>query len=122
MVFASLGKEGAEDLRRTARALVGLQLSTTSLGNTEISVQKNLSDMVKLRGTSPAEVVPLFDLRIAKSYAMMARLDEQRGDGTKAAEHRQEAAKILQSLGWQDVSDTAMTALANRELGARLKR
>lgn len=120
--FSSLEKQDAEQLREIGQTTLGLAFSSLSTQNTPSSIQNNLSSLAKIRNNAPQELWPILDLRLAKDYAMMARL-EQQGDNPRAAtEHQESARDLLRSLGWQDVSDNAVADLADKQLGSRLKR
>jgi hypothetical protein len=89
--------------------------------NTPASLQRNVAILKEIRGKSPQEMWPILDLRLAKDYAMMARL-EQSENNPAAGGHQQSAKTLLGSLGWRDVSDGAVAALADREFHVRVKR
>lgn len=118
--FSSLGKQDGARLRGTAQALMEFELINTSIQNTSASLRNNISSLTKIRSRAQHEVWPILDLRLAKDYAMMARLERQR-DSTQAAAHQQLAKKLLLSLGWQDVSDDGLSDLVDRQLRSRLK-
>lgn len=118
--FNSLGEPDAQQLRETGPALLGLGLSSLLIQNTKASLQHNVSSLGEIRGQAPRDLWPILDLRLAKDYAVMARL-EQASDSAVAASHRQMAAALLNSLGWKDVSDNAVAAVADKQLAARFK-
>jgi len=120
--FSSLEKQEAEQLRKTGQATLAFSLSTLSIQNTPLSIQNNVGSLAKIRSKAPQELWPVLDLRLAKDYAMMARLEQQGGEQGAAAEHQQSAKALLRSLGWQDVSDKSMTDLAEGQLRSSLKR
>jgi hypothetical protein len=120
--FGSLEKQEAEQLRETGQATLALSLSSVSIRNTLPSIQNNVSNLAKIRSKAPQELWPVLDLRLAKDYAMMARLEQQAGDPRDAAEHQRSAKALLSSLGWPDVSDNAVTDVADGQLRSRLKR
>lgn len=122
MLFRSLGKEEAQQLRKTAETFFAIQFFSTPDQNAEKSLQNHLESLARVRRGAPEELSPILDLQLARDYAVMALLEDQGGNLAVAGQHRQSAAAILKSLGWQDVSDNAMTALADSELRSRLKR
>jgi hypothetical protein len=119
--FSSLDKQNAEQLRAIGQTAFAISVSNLTIQNTLSSIQRNVSNLVRIRGKAPQELWPILDLRLAKDYAMMARL-EQAGNPQLAAEHQQSAEALLRSLGWNDVSDNAVTSLADEQLRSRLKR
>jgi hypothetical protein len=119
--FSYLEKQDAARLRGTTQALMGFELSNMSIQNSPASLQNNVSNLTKIRSRAPPEVWPILDLRLAKDYAMMARLEQQAGSQMQAAGHQQSAKMLLGSLGWQNVSDDALNDLADKQLRLRLK-
>jgi hypothetical protein len=120
--FSTLEKQEAERLRETTRTTLALSLSTMFIQNTASSIQNNVSRLAKIRKQAPQDLRPVLDLRLAKDYAMMARLEQRADNPTAAAEHQQAAKVLLVSLGWQDVSDSTVAGLADGQLRSRLKR
>jgi hypothetical protein len=120
--FRSLGNQAAGQLRATTNTTLGIEFSNLAIQNTPLSIQYNLDILAKIRSQAPQELWPIVDLRVAKDYAMLARLEEQSGNLTVAAEHLGSAQALLRSLGWKDVSDDAVTKLADQQLRSRLKR
>jgi len=120
--FSSLAKQDARQLREISQTLLGFELSTLLVQSTSSALQNNINSLGKIRSRAPRELWPILDLRLAKDYAMMARLEQQRGDPQAATTHQQSAEALLRSLGWQDVSDEAVTDMADRELHSRVKR
>jgi hypothetical protein len=120
--FSSLGKQDAEQLRETAQMTSAFALSSLLIQNNPSSIQNHVTSLAKIRSKAPPELWPILDLRLAKDYAMMARLEQQIGDSRAATEHRQSSEVLLRSLGWQDVSENAVTDLADAELRSRMKR
>jgi hypothetical protein len=120
--FSSLEKQDAQQLRKTTNALTAFELSRLLIQNTRPSLQYNVASLAKIRGEAPHELWPILDLRLAKDYATMARLEEQDGDTAAATRYRQSSVDLLKSLGWQDLSDAAITTLGENELHSRLKR
>jgi hypothetical protein len=120
--FSSLGKLEGEQLRETGQTTLALSLSGMSIQNTLPSIQDNVGSLAEIRSKAPQELWPVIDLRLAKDYAMMGRLEQLAGNLAAAAEHRQSAKVLLRSLRWQDVSESAVTDLAEGQLRSRLKR
>jgi len=119
--FNSLEKHDADRLRQTGQMALAYSLSALSIQNTTLSLDKSIQTLVKIRSTAPQELWPVLDLRMAKDYATLGRLEEQAGDPAGAAGHRQRAADLLRSIGWQTVSNEVLVRLADKELGSRLK-
>jgi hypothetical protein len=119
--FASLGKQDADQLRETGRATLALELSSMLMQNAPSSIQNNVNSLAKIRGKTPQELWPILDLRLAKDYAIEARLEKEAGNQGAANEHLESAKTLLRSLGWRDVSDNALTDLADAQLRSRLK-
>ena len=119
--FNALGKQDAEQLREASRTLLAFSVSSLLIQNTPASLQRNVASLEEIRREAPQELWPILDLRLAKDYAMMARLERSENESA-AIGHQQSAKLILGSLGWQDVSDNALTALADGQLHSRLKR
>jgi hypothetical protein len=120
--FSSLGKQDAEQLRSTSRTTHALTLSSLTIQNTTSSVQNNVNYLTKIRGATSQELWPILDLRVAKDYAILARLEQQAGNPRAAVEHQQSAQALLRSLGWKDTSENDVTKLADLQLHSRLKR
>jgi hypothetical protein len=120
--FSSLEKQDADQLRSTGQATLAFALSSMLIQDTPSSIQSNVSSLAEIRSKAPQELWPILDLRLAKDYAMMARLEQRAGNPRASAEHRQSAEVLLRALGWQDVSDSALTDLADGQLRSRLKR
>jgi hypothetical protein len=120
--FSSLEKKDAEQLREIGETALGLSFSSMFIQNTPSSIQNNVSSLAEIRSKAPQELWPILDLRLAKDYAMMARLEQQAGNPRAAAEHQRAAKVLLGSLGWQGVSEDVMTDLADKQLRSRLKR
>jgi hypothetical protein len=118
--FNSLGTQEAAHLRQQSLTLFAFRMSSI-VQNTSPSVQNNVSSLAEIRSKAPQELWPILDLRLATDYAMMARLEQQAGNSGAAAGHQQSAKDLLRSLGWRDVSDEAVTDLADRQLRSRLK-
>ncbi|MGD0568207.1 MAG: hypothetical protein ABSA78_07355 [Candidatus Sulfotelmatobacter sp.] len=119
--FGSLGKQDADQLRETGQATFAFELSSMSIQNTPSSIQNNVNSLAKIRSKAPQELWPILDLRLAKDYAMEARLERQAGNQKAADEHLESAKTLLRSLGWRDVSDKVLTDLADAQLRSRLK-
>jgi hypothetical protein len=120
--FSSLEKPEAEQLRKTGQTTLALSLSSILIQNNPSSIQHQVSSLAKIRSQAPQEFWPILDLRLAKDYAMMARLERQTGESKVAAEHEESAKLLLRSLGWLDVSDNALADLADRQFRSRMKR
>jgi len=118
--FPALEAQAAEELRRKAETTYAISVSSLVLQNTPSSIQDNVNYLSKLRSRAPQELWPVLDLRLAKDYAMMARLEEQ--SGSSAAQNQQTAQALLRSLGWTDVSEGAVTKLGDEQLQSRFKR
>jgi hypothetical protein len=121
--FSSLGKQDAEQLRETGQATLAFSFSNLNLlvQNTPSSIQNSVNSLAKIRCKAPQELWPILDLRLAKDYAMMACLEQQAGNQKAANQHLESAKALLRSLGWRDVSDNALTDLADAQLRSRLK-
>ncbi len=119
--FGSLGGQDADQLRETGQATLALEFSSMLIQNTPSSIQNNVNSLAKIRGKAPQELWPILDLRLAKDYAMEASLEQQAGNQWAANEHLESAKTLLRSLGWRDVSDNALTDLADAQLRSRLK-
>lgn len=119
--FSTLDRRDAERLRQIGQACLAYSLSALTIQNTPASVHGNINHLAKIRKSAPPELWPVFDLRAAKDYAMMARLEQRAGDLGGAAGHKRQAADLLRSIGWQDVSDDALARLADKELESRVK-
>jgi hypothetical protein len=120
--FSSLGRQDAEQLRRTGQTALAISVSSLMIQNTTSSIQHNVNNLAKIRGKAPQELGPILDLRLAKDYAMLVRLEQQAGNQSAAAGHQQSAQALLRSLGWKDVSENDVANLADLQLRSRLKR
>jgi hypothetical protein len=120
--FTSLGTQEADRLRRTSQTAFAYSISVLLLQNSLSSVQNNVSSLGKIRATAPEELWPIFDLRLALDYTMMARLEEQANNAAAALGHKRLAADLLRSLGWRDVSDNSLAAIADKQFRSRIKR
>jgi hypothetical protein len=76
--FSSLGKQDAEQLRKTGQMTLAFSLSNLNLSiqNTPSSIQGNVNSLAEIRSKAPQELWPILDLRLAKDYAMMAWLEQ----------------------------------------------
>jgi len=59
-----------------------------------------------------AEIKPILDLSVARAEVLLA---EKSSDPQQAAQARETARALIQSLGWEDSSDDALRAIAARE-------
>jgi len=119
--FSSLDRREASHLRQLGESASAYNYSVLSISNTPSSLQKSVSNLNEIRQNAPEELWPIVDLRLAKNYAMMARLEQQTDSSVAAADHKQRAGDLLRSVGWQDISDEQLMALADRQLQSRLK-
>jgi hypothetical protein len=119
--FGSLEKQDAERLRDTGQATLALEFSSMLIKNTPSSIENNVNSLATIRREAPQELWPILDLRLAKDYAMEARLEQQAGNQEAANEHRESTKTLLRSLGWRDTSDDALTNLADAQLRLRSK-
>ena len=119
--FASLDRKSAEHLRDVGLVASSYELKSLAIQSTSSSLQSNVEDLNRIRQTAPAELVPVIDLRLAKDYAMMARLEALAKDEAAADAHRQRAGGILRSLGWREVSEDSLNTLGDQQLQSRLK-
>ncbi len=120
--FRSLGTQEADRLRRMGQTAFAYSISVLLIQNSPSSLQNNVSSLGKIRASAPEELWPILDLRLAMDYVMMARLEDQ-GDNTPVSlGHKRLAADLLRSLGWQDVADNSLTAIADRQFRSRIKR
>jgi hypothetical protein len=118
--FPALSAQAAEELRRKAETTYAISVASLALHDTPSSIQDNVNYLSKIRSRVPQELWPVLDLRLAKDYAMMARLEEQ--SGSSAAQNQQLAEERLRSLGWTDVSDSVVAKLGDEQLRSRFKR
>ncbi|MGA8151772.1 MAG: hypothetical protein WB952_12540 [Terriglobales bacterium] len=119
--FSLLDRREADRLRQLGESAFAYNYSVLSIQNTPSSLQINISNLAAIRKHAPEEMLPIIDLRLAKDYGMLARLEEQSGNAAAAADYRHRAGDLLRSLGWQDISDELLTVLADRQLQSRLK-
>src|SRR5258706_2972958 len=101
--FSSLEKQDAGQLRATGQTTLAFALSSMLIQDTPSSIQNNVSSLAKIRSKAPQELWPILDLRLAKDYAIMARLGQRAGNPTTAARDLHLSAIRLCSLGLQDV-------------------
>src|SRR5947208_8287884 len=73
--FSSLEKRDADQLRETGQATLAVVFSNMLIQNAPSSIQNNVNSLTKIRNKAPQELWPILDLRLAKDYAMMARLE-----------------------------------------------
>ncbi len=119
--FSSLDRRDADRLRQFGESALAYNLSVLLIQNTPSSLQKNVNNLGRIRQNAPEELWPVVDLRLAEDYAMMARLEQQADSAVASADHKERAEDLLRSLGWQDVSDEQLMALADWQLQSRLK-
>lgn len=119
--FSVLGKQEAREFRAASAVLFFYQPWGLSSARTVSSLQRDAEKIAMARRIAPEEVRPILDLRLAKDYVALSRLEQQTGR-PEAVGHKQLAADLLHSLGWRDVSDPAMAALADRELRSSRKK
>jgi hypothetical protein len=120
--FKSLGTQEADRLRKAGQTAFAYSVSVLLIQNSLSSLRGNVSSLGRIRAIAPQELWPILDLRLAMDYAMMARLEEQGNNTSAALGHKRRAADLLRSLGWQDVSDDSLTAIAERQFRSRIKR
>jgi len=119
--FSLLDRREADRLRQLGESAFAYNYSVLSIQNTPSSLQTNINKLAAIRKHAPEEMLPVIYLRLAKDYAMLARLEEQSGNAAAGADYRHRAGDLLRSLGWQDISDELLTVLADRQLQSRLK-
>ncbi len=119
--FSALDAKDREEMRESGRSLLAYTLSCLTIQNSEPSFDAGTKNLTRIRSGAPERLWPVFNLRIAKNYAAVARLEE-RSNAAASTRNRQQAESLLRSLGWQDVSGDLLAALADKELQTRVKR
>lgn len=94
------------------QAVAFSQIRLQSKKNTSHELQQEANYLSSIDNTP---LKPVVDLQIASCYLEIARSDRSSGDAT-ADHNRHTAEGILHSLGWNDVSDHAVSALAGQTL------
>lgn len=123
--FNALGRQDAQVLRRLGETAYALNLSQVLLlSKTKASFERSIYILQEMRPKAAPELWPIFDLRIAEDHAVLARVEGQANKSAQAAAHRRHAQDMLRSLGWQDVSESMLEGLADRQLksGVRSER
>ncbi len=77
----------------------------------EIENLENLRAQPDMQG-----VRPVVDLYLGIAYANLAILEERANNTSRAREYIQLAQEVFRSLGWQDYSEEALRAVAQREI------
>ena len=116
VAFASLGPVDAPQFRQVAQSLSDCvspgNLRRASAEEIPLQISCSQSRLAK----APEDVRPILNLRIATGHAVLARLDEQAGKPDDAADERAAARPLLLGLGWKDVSDDVLNAVADGAL------
>ena len=112
--FESLGSN-ALPVRSSVRVLSQLEVSGLLTPATEADLLKQIELTEGIRSKVPSSLADIVSLQQAMNYLMLARVEEGT-DHSSAASHLQMARGLLQSLGWQDVSDGDLNTLADKEL------
>ena len=121
--FKTLDRRDAVELRRVGETAYAFSLSQVlQLRKKEESLRQDIEVLDKLRPKAAHEFWPIIALRLAEDHAAVARIEEQARNSAQAAGHRQIAGDLLHSLGWRDVSESALNQLADRKLHSGLLR
>lgn len=113
-VFASLDREQGKDIRTLNESLLAATLSHIMTKNTQASLQRDLSNLQKLRPKAPPDALPLLDLRTAADHASLARLYQNSNDDTSATAQRGMARLLFHGLGWTNTSDEVLNEFADK--------
>ena len=114
--LASLSHEQGRQLLGLRETLLAAQAPAR---RTPDALRRDLSRLETLRRWAPREALPLLDLRIASSRALLARLYRGANDPAAAAAQSEAARTLLRELGWRDISDATLSELAERRLQSR---
>ena len=114
--LASLSHEQGRQLLGMRETLLAAQAPTR---RTPDALRRDLSRLETLRRRAPQEALPLLDLRIASSRALLASLYRDANDPAAAAAQSEAARTLLRELGWRDISDATLSDLAERRLQRR---
>lgn len=113
-VFAALDREQGRDIRTLNESLLASTLSHILTKNTTLSLQRDLTNLQKLRPKAPPDALPLFDLRIAADHASLARLYQNTNDATNATAQKEMARPLFRELGWTNTSDEVLNEVADK--------
>jgi len=121
--FKTIDRSDAVELRRLGETAYAFSLSQVlQLRKTEESLRQAIEVLDKLRPKAADEFWPIIDLRLAEDHAAVARIEERANNTAQAAAHLRIAGDLLHSLGWRDVSESALNQLADRKLHSGLLR
>jgi hypothetical protein len=111
-----LGPQEAAHFRGCADTLLYLDLLLVLTPKNEPSLEQSINSLGALRSKAPADVIPLIDLQIARDNAIIARLAQTSNNPADSLAHNQQAATLLKSIGWQDVSEPVLANIAGQQL------
>ena len=112
-----LDRQGSQELGRLGRSAYALTFpQVLSLPKTRRSFEQSLAALEKIRPKIVPELLPLIDLRIAENHAVLGKLEARSNSLAHAADHLRVAQDLLRSLGWQDVSESTLNELADRQI------
>ncbi len=121
MTFEGVRKQNNGQLRDDLLTLQAVKWSQVR-EDAPSDLQKAADYLGTIRSTKRPELKPVLDLQIATDYVEIARLERDAGNATTADRHRQEAERILRSLGRHDVSGEAMAKLTRWQLWWKAKK
>lgn len=118
--FESLGKNEAANLRTSVRILRSLDMSRVLVPPKESNLRENAVGIESAQNNTPENLKEVVELQRAMDYLALYRL-EQTADSMHATADLRSARAILQSLGWRDLSDQELTALADEQIKRKVK-